>query len=32
VRRIRPAAFEDQMSLVDHLDELRARLVTCLAV
>jgi sec-independent protein translocase protein TatC len=32
VRRIKPAAFEDQMSLVDHLDELRARLVTCLSV
>jgi sec-independent protein translocase protein TatC len=32
VRRIRPAAFDDQMSIVDHLDELRARLVTCLAV
>jgi sec-independent protein translocase protein TatC len=32
VRRIKPASFEDQMSLVDHLDELRARLVTCLAV
>ena len=32
MRRIRPAAFEDQMSLVDHLDELRARLVTCLSV
>jgi sec-independent protein translocase protein TatC len=32
VRRIRPAAFDDQMSVVDHLDELRARLVTCLSV
>ncbi len=32
MRRIRPAAFDDQMSIVDHLDELRARLVTCLAV
>jgi sec-independent protein translocase protein TatC len=32
VRRIRPASFEDQMSLVEHLDELRARLVVCIAV
>jgi sec-independent protein translocase protein TatC len=32
VRRIRPASFEDQMSLVEHLDELRARLVVCLAI
>jgi sec-independent protein translocase protein TatC len=32
VRRIRPVAFEDQMSLVDHLDELRARLVVCIAI
>jgi sec-independent protein translocase protein TatC len=32
VRRIKPASFEDQMSLVEHLDELRARLVVCLAV
>jgi sec-independent protein translocase protein TatC len=32
VRRIRPAAFEDQMSLVEHLDELRARLIVCLAI
>jgi sec-independent protein translocase protein TatC len=32
VRRIRPAAFDDKMSLVDHLDELRARLVVCLAI
>jgi len=32
VRRIKPASFDDRMSLVDHLDELRARLVVCLAV
>jgi sec-independent protein translocase protein TatC len=32
VRRIRPASFEDQMSLVEHLDELRARLIVCLAI
>jgi sec-independent protein translocase protein TatC len=32
VRRIKPASFDDRMSLVDHLDELRARLVVCLAI
>jgi sec-independent protein translocase protein TatC len=32
VRRIKPASFEDQMSIVEHLDELRARLVVCLAI
>jgi sec-independent protein translocase protein TatC len=32
VRRIKPASFDDRMALVDHLDELRARLVVCLAV
>ena len=32
MRRIRPASFEDQMSLVEHLDELRARLVVCVAI
>lgn len=32
MRRIRPASFEDQMSLVEHLDELRARLVVCIAI
>ena len=32
MRRIKPASFDDRMSLVEHLDELRARLVTCLAV
>lgn len=32
MRRFKPASFEDRMSLVEHLDELRARLVVCLAV
>lgn len=32
MRRIRPISHEDQLSLVDHLDELRARLLVCLAV
>ena len=32
MRRIKPASFDDRMSLVDHLDELRARLVVCLAI
>jgi sec-independent protein translocase protein TatC len=32
VRRIKPASFDDRMSLVDHLDELRARLVVCIAI
>ena len=32
MRRIKPASFEDQMSLVEHLDELRARLVVCIAI
>ena len=32
MRRIKPASFDDRMALVDHLDELRARLVVCLAV
>jgi sec-independent protein translocase protein TatC len=32
VRRMKPASFDDRMALVDHLDELRARLVVCLAV
>jgi sec-independent protein translocase protein TatC len=29
VRRIRPIGFEDRLSVVDHLDELRTRLVIC---
>jgi sec-independent protein translocase protein TatC len=32
VRRIKPASFDDRMSLVEHLDELRARLIVCLAI
>jgi sec-independent protein translocase protein TatC len=29
VRRIRPIKYEDRLSVVDHLDELRSRLVIC---
>jgi sec-independent protein translocase protein TatC len=29
VRRIRPIGYEDRLSVVDHLDELRTRLVLC---
>ncbi len=32
MRRIKPASFDDRMSLVEHLDELRARLVVCIAI
>ena len=32
MRRIKPISHQDQISLVDHLDELRARIVTSLAV
>ncbi len=32
MRRVRPIAHEDQVSLVDHLDELRARIVVSLSV
>jgi sec-independent protein translocase protein TatC len=30
--RVRPVSHEDQLTLVEHLDELRARLIVCLAV
>jgi sec-independent protein translocase protein TatC len=29
VRRIRPISYEDRLSVVDHLDELRSRLIVC---
>jgi sec-independent protein translocase protein TatC len=32
VRRIRKAAFEEAMPIVDHLDELRTRIMVCVAV
>ena len=32
MRRVKPIAHEDQISLVDHLDELRARIVVSIAV
>ena len=31
-RRVRPVSHEDQLSLVDHLDELRHRLIVCLVI
>jgi len=31
-RRVRAVSHEDQLTLVEHLDELRARLIVCLAV
>jgi sec-independent protein translocase protein TatC len=31
-RRVRPVSHEDQLTLVEHLDELRSRLVVCLIV
>lgn len=31
VRRIRPVSHEDRLSLVEHLDELRSRLIVCAA-
>jgi hypothetical protein len=31
-RRVRPVSHEDQLSLVEHLDELRHRLVVCLVI
>jgi len=30
--RMRPVSHEDQLSLVEHLDELRTRIVVCLVV
>jgi sec-independent protein translocase protein TatC len=32
MRRVKPISHEDQLSLVDHLDELRARIVVCVAI
>jgi len=29
VRRVRPIKYEDRLSVVDHLDELRSRLIVC---
>jgi sec-independent protein translocase protein TatC len=29
VRRIRPVKYDDRLSVVDHLDELRSRLIVC---
>jgi sec-independent protein translocase protein TatC len=31
-RRVKPVSHEDQLSLVEHLDELRHRLVVCLVI
>src|SRR5215467_7684845 len=30
-RKVRPVGHEDRLSLVDHLDELRTRIILCLA-
>ena len=30
--RLRPVSHEDQLSLIDHLDELRSRLIACVVV
>jgi sec-independent protein translocase protein TatC len=30
--RLRPIGYEDRLSLVEHLDELRSRLIACIAV
>ena len=30
--RLRPVGHEDQLSIVEHLDELRSRLIVCFAV
>ncbi|MDX6626994.1 MAG: sec-independent protein translocase protein TatC [Solirubrobacterales bacterium] len=32
MRRVKPISHEDQLSLVDHLDELRARIIVSIAV
>jgi sec-independent protein translocase protein TatC len=32
VSRLRPIGHEDQLSLVDHLDELRSRLIWCIVI
>jgi sec-independent protein translocase protein TatC len=32
VGRLRPVGHEDQLSLIDHLDELRSRLIACVVV
>src|SRR4051812_11931818 len=31
-RRVRPVSHEDRLSLVEHLDELRSRLMTCAGI
>src|SRR3954447_19715097 len=31
-RRVRPVSHEEQLTLVEHLDELRHRLIVCLVV
>ena len=31
-RRVRPVSHEDQLTLVEHLDELRSRLIVCIIV
>jgi Sec-independent protein secretion pathway component TatC len=31
-RRVRPVGHDDRMSVVEHLDELRSRLIVCAAV
>src|SRR6201986_5621350 len=31
-KRLRPIGHEDRLSVVDHLDELRSRLIVCFAV
>ena len=31
-RRLRPIGHNDRLSIVDHLDELRSRLIVCLSV